>query len=263
METWRYWSDGHTGFEALEAFLKNNSGLPGPRANLKLAEQFAEEVMGRIPDEPAWKLLLEWSRRSEAEAPANDPGEFLPFCAIQAIGACYTALTAERKKEALPVLKEAMSDPRWRVREAVAIALQRIGEQDFGLLEEWFEDWLEQANALERRAFVATLAHPPLLGNREHALFGLKLAERILQDWAMGLPISEKEEARVLNKGLEYTLSVLVEKEPEEGFAVMRRVAAMNDKQMDRILSANLGKARLSKKYPKEVAEVRLLLQEN
>lgn len=219
--------------------------------------------MERLPDEPAWKLLMEWSRRSVAEAPANDPGEFLPFCAIQAMGACYSALSAERKKEGLSVLKEAMNDSRWRVREAAAIALQRIGEQDFSLLEQWFGEWLEQANALERRAFMAALAHPPLLGVREHTRFGLRLAERILQDWAKGLPISGKEEGRVLNKGLEYALSVMIEKEPVEGFALMRRIAAMRDKRMDRILRANLSKARLSKKYPIEVAEVDLLLQEN
>ena len=240
--------------------LQEGSQLPGPRANLSLAERFADAFAKEQPDDGAWKRLIEWAQLPEAEAPVNDPREYLPFCAIQALGACYAGAKEERRREIEPLLKAAMNDPRWRMREGVAMAFQRIGEKDFGQLKTWFGEWIGEANSLERRAFVAALAHPPLLKNRENALFCLKLTERILDDLAHGLPASNSEDARVLSKGLEYAISVFVEKAPEEGFALLRKFAVLDDKQLKKIIKSNLGKSRLTKKYADEVEAVGALL---
>lgn len=75
-----------------------------------------------------------------------------------------------------------MSDPRWRIREGSAIALQRIGEKEFRTLEELMERMFEHLNLLERRAFVAALAHPPILKDDRVVAFSLKLSEYILND---------------------------------------------------------------------------------
>jgi len=50
----------------------------------------------------------------------------------------------------LPELRGLAADPRWRIREAVAIALQRMGEVDFPALLEEMRRWAA-GTALERR----------------------------------------------------------------------------------------------------------------
>ena len=62
----------------------------------------------------------------------------------------------------LAVLRRQASDPRWRVREAVAIALQRFGRHDMAALLVEMRRWLE-GDFLDQRAVVAALCEPALL----------------------------------------------------------------------------------------------------
>ncbi|WP_240419475.1 hypothetical protein [Paenibacillus periandrae] len=257
---WLEWRNDCVHFAKLRNFLLDRSGLPGPRANLGLAKSFANSFVKQPPSEAMWKLLLEWANLSAAEAPTNNSGEFLPFCSVLALGAYYLQAAGERKLEIVAVLKETMSDSRWRIRESAASALQSIGEQSFQQLQIWFEEWLEDANCLERRAFVAALAHPPLLKDRNHVHFCLSIAERILDDFADRKPAATDEEARILSTGLEYAISLFVEKEPERGFALLKKYAVSNDKRMKKIIKSNLSKSRLCKKYAPQVEEVSALL---
>ncbi|MNI53735.1 hypothetical protein D3C73_1085880 [compost metagenome] len=66
----------------------------------------------------------------------------------------------------------------------------------------------------------------------------------------------EPEHIRVLSKGLEYSLSVFAASDPEAGFALLARLAESGDARMIRIVKSNLGKSRLSKKYPERVREL-------
>ena len=100
--------------ENWDEYLLNNSGLPGPRGNIELAQAFA--------DEGDLRLFLHYTTYTADKAPVNSPYEFLAFCGVVGMG----RLLAEGGIDLLPALRSFSSDPRWRIREGVAMALQRL-----------------------------------------------------------------------------------------------------------------------------------------
>ncbi|GAX90097.1 hypothetical protein [Effusibacillus lacus] len=241
----------------LETMFIEDSRLPGPRTNLQLASAFADCFEKLIMNDASWFLLQRWANIPAEEAPANDPREFLPFCAVQALAEYYGSANEKRREVIILAIRNAMNDSRWRMREAAAIGFQRMGEKDFGILKTLFSGWLKEANLLERRGIVAALAHPPLLKDKQNVAYCLEVTEQILNDLLAVDPIVRKmEEFRVLSKGLEFAISVFVASDPETGFALLRKYALKDDKDMKRIIRSNLGKARLTKKYGEQVEEV-------
>ena len=105
-----------------EAYLLVHSGLPGPRGNLELARAAAE-----VCSKPE---LRRWARLGSDEAPTGTAEEFLAFCGVLGLGRALV----EDDRQALDELRRHASDPRWRLREAVAMALQLWGEVDFEAL---------------------------------------------------------------------------------------------------------------------------------
>src|SRR3970282_573278 len=112
-----------------DAYLLKESGLPGPRGNLELAQVVAEE---RHP-----KLFRRYLGYTADRAATNSPYEYLPFCGVVALG----RLLAEGDVDVLPTLRRFAGDPRWRLREAVAMALQRQGEVDMARLLSEMRGW--------------------------------------------------------------------------------------------------------------------------
>ena len=95
-------------------FLRKESGLPGPRGNLELAHAVAQEG-----NQTRFEQLLAF------EAEENTPDAFLVFCGVVGLGKL-----AAREPELFARLRACASDPRWRIREAVATGLQLAGDQD-------------------------------------------------------------------------------------------------------------------------------------
>ncbi len=141
--------------EGWEDFLLSHSGLPGPRGNLELA--FAVAELGT----PAF--FQSCLRYDPLIAPVNHPAEFVCFCGVLGLG----RLAAEGDSSNIPIIRRYASDPRWRTREAVAMALQCVGRQDMDRLLEISEDWIA-GSWLEKRGAVAGLAEPDLLKDPEH-----------------------------------------------------------------------------------------------
>ena len=251
--------------EELRALLQENSGLPGPRGNLELAHSFAAAVAGMHLAEWQWDLVTEMAATSVSKAPVNSPKEFLAFCGVLALGALYAGgLPRPRRRAALAALKEAGSDHRWRIREASAQGLQLIGEKDPAALREIIDGWLPQSSLLEKRAIAAALAHPPLLKDGEFALYALDVARTIIASVSRLDVKSRKDEAfKILRQGLGYALSVFVVGSPGEGFAFLRKIAAVRDADMAWIIRENLKKKRLTDAFPKEVEQVSLILEES
>ena len=248
-------------FATLETLLASESRLPGPRGNLELAAAFGDCFAGRVLDRPIWQLLRRWLAITPADAPTGDPREFLPFCALQALGAGYSAAGPPEREEILDLLRRSASDERWRVREGVAMGFQRIAEVDFGEAEASFRSWLPSAPPIERRAIVASLAHPPALRDAARVAFCLEVSDSILAGLvSVDRPARQATGARVLRQGLEYALSVFVAAAPEPGFAFLRKWASVRDADVRRIVRANLGKARLAKRHPAQVMEVAAIL---
>ena len=122
-----------------DAFLLQESGLPGRRANLELAYAVADEG-----DERAFRRLLSWG---PDRAPTNSPHEFLVLCGAIGLG----QLLALGQAEVLEDLRICASDPRWRTREGVGMALQRWGKVDMEALFQAMQEW-SGGSLLERRA---------------------------------------------------------------------------------------------------------------
>jgi hypothetical protein len=244
---------------ALEGYLCKNSGLPGRRANLELANAFSERVATQGLTPRTLALLEQWAALSSTEAPTNSRREYLTFVAVQALGPQLAGADHDRHERLFARLRSAASDSRWRTREACAIALQLLGEQRFDALRGHVAAWLADSRPAERRAIIAALAHPPLYETERgpRVEWALEIVERVLLDYRRMSPEARKaEDVLVLKRGLEYSLSVLVAAEPERGFRFLRRWAETDDIEIKKIIAANLRKSRLAKLHPDACQEV-------
>jgi hypothetical protein len=219
------------GLDQWDSFLLAESGLPGPRSNLELAQAVAEEGNEVL----FWRYLA----IDAGQAPANTPLEFLTVCGVLGLG----RLLAEGRDDLLPVLRRCAGDPRWRTREAVAMALQRLGDCNMDSLLQSVMPWA-QGSLLEQRAAAAALCEPRLLGNPVHVRQVLDLL-----DWETAglVDVADRrnEEFRVLRQGLGYCWSVAVVALPAEGKAAMEKWLASNDPDVRWIMRENLKKNRL------------------
>src|ERR1041384_1788646 len=173
-------------------FLRKNSGLPGPRGNLELAHVVAE-----LGDKKRFKQLLSF------QAEENTPEVFLVFCGVMGIGKL-----AAHEPKLFDQLREYASDPRWRIREAVATGLQLVGDQDMDLLLEEMQKW-SHGNWYEKRAAATALAEPRLLKQPKHAQKVLQILDEITT--SMEKVDKPKHEAfRVLRQAMGYCWSVAV-----------------------------------------------------
>ena len=216
-----------------DAFLLKESGLPGPRGNIELARAVAEE---------GDQALLARYRAFDAEtAPTNSPYEFLAFCGVLGLG----KRLARGEGEVLPELRRHASDARWRIREAVAMALQRLGAVDMDALLREMEQW-SQGSFLEQRAAVAALCEPSQLCEQSQAERVLGLLDRVTTSMQRAGD-RRSEEFRVLRKGLGYCWSVAVVAHPEAGKKRMERWFRSDDPDLLWVMKENLRKKRLAR----------------
>ncbi|HTP02945.1 MAG TPA: HEAT repeat domain-containing protein, partial [Anaerolineales bacterium] len=176
------------------AYLMKNSGLPGPRGNLELAQAFAENAdAARI--ESCLSIPVD-------EAPENSPQVFLVFCGITALG----KMAAQGDRKQFRRLHPYASDSRWRVREAVAIALQYVGDADMPSLLKEMDAW-STGNWYEKRAVAAALAEPRLLKDQVSAGHVLRIFDKITA--SMASASDRKDESfKVLRQSMGYCWSV-------------------------------------------------------
>jgi len=214
-----------------DAFLIEESRLPGPRANLELAYAVASEGTE--------ERLLRYAGLDCEAAPSNTPAEFLAVCGVMGLG----YLMARGEGAYLPLLRTCASDPRWRIREAVALGLQEYGRAAMEPLLQAMEGW-STGTPLERRAVVAALCEPGLLVDREHASRVLDIME-----WITASILDERdrraEAFKVLRKGLAFGWSVVVAAQPAIGKPRMDRWIGTEDADIRWIMKQNLGKKRL------------------
>lgn len=248
--------------DEIEHFLLFNSNLPGPRANLELAYAFANHFLTNDIAANKWDLLQRFLHVELDSDPHHNSVEFLPICALVALGSFYTNADSIIQEQIISLLWEFANNSNWRLREAVAMAFQRMEEQDFDLIPPLFNERIRNASLLDMRAIIAALAHPPVLRYEPNTVFCLEISEIILNN-VVKLDISQRkiEEFRVLKKGLEYALSVFVASLPTHGFAFLSKWAKANDSDINKILRSNLNKSRLTKKYTRQVEEVLNLLK--
>ena len=216
-----------------DAYLLQESGLPGPRGNIELAQVVADQG-----DRALFDRYLAYSA---ARAPTNSPYEFLAFCGALGLG----RLLAQGDGNTLESLRRLASDRRWRMREGVAMALQRLGDVDLERLLVEMREW-SRGTPLEQRAAAAAICEPRFLARPEHARTVLSIVDGITAS------LDRAEDRRsddflALRKGLGYCWSVAVVALPAEGKALMERWLADVDKDVRWIMRENLKKARLAR----------------
>jgi len=216
-----------------DSYLLEKSGLPGPRGNLELAQVVA--------DEGDLKLFQRYAAYTAEQAPVNSPHEFLAFCGVVGLG----RLLAEGNRNLLETLRTHASDPRWRVREAVALALQRLGDADMEHLLRAMQAW-STGSPLEQRAAAAALCEPRLLIQAKHAREVLRLLDKITARLARA-DNRRGADFLALRKGLGYCWSVAVAALPDEGKALMEKWLVNIDSDVQWIMRENMKKTRLAR----------------
>jgi len=216
-----------------EPFLLKESGLPGPRGNIELAQAVAEEG-----DEALFERFLSFG---PDKAPTNSPREFLAFCGVLGQG----KLLSHGKRGVLLKLRLFAGDPRWRSREAVAMALQKFGDTDMDALLGEMEKWSE-GDVWVQRAAAAALCEPRLLIQQKHAESVLDILDRITAS-LKDIEDRDSEGFRVLRQALGYCWSVAVVALPEKGKKMMERWFASEDSDVRWMMRENLKKNRLAR----------------
>ena len=210
-------------------FLKKESGLPGPRGNLELAHTVAEEG-----NKNQFEQFLSFT------AEENTPEVFLVFCGVVGLGKLATNEPALFDR-----LRGYASDPRWRVREAVATGLQLAGDQDMDVLLKEMQTW-SKGNWYEKRAAAAALAEPRLLKEPKQIKQVLQILNKITA--SMESANATKDESfKVLRQGMAYCWSVAVVALPGAGKPLMENWLDSEDKDIRWMIKENLKKNRLIK----------------
>ena len=208
-------------------FLKKESGLPGSRANLELAYAVAEEGTK--------KQFQQWLSIGAEE---NTPEAFLVFCGVVGLGKL-----AARDPELFDRLRPYATDPRWRIREALATGLQLAGDQNMDLLLKEMKTW-SKGTWYEKRAAAATLAEPRLLDRPKYVKQVLQVLDRITA--SMEAAGEAKDESfKTLRKTMGYCWSVAVAALPDEGKPRMEAWLTSRDENIAQIMKENLKKNRL------------------
>jgi hypothetical protein len=224
-----------------EGYLLEHSGLPGPRGNLELAQAAAD--CGNILQFQRWLAF------SPQLAPTNTPGEFLAVCGAIGLG----RLLGQGETFWLYPLQKLASDPRWRLREAVAMALQRLGKVDMPRLLGIALDWTS-AGLLECRAAAAAICEPALLANPDHAAVVIEILDRSTSALARTASVERHAEGfYTLRQGLGYCWSVALAAYPEAGKPAFERWLDDPDRDLRWMLRENLKKNRLLRREPQWV----------
>ena len=233
----------------LEFYLREQSRLPGPRANLELVSEVSYLLAALVSEQPEKvQILLNYLISDERKkVVSNTPAEFVVLCGIVAYGACGAAYSIWRS-EVFELLDQFACSTCWRVRQGVEIAFQRliaVAPQD---TVSYLTILAIQGNYFQQRATMAALAEPALLYAPDivHAALSLQLVvlERVHASSALE---RKREDFRALRQTLGYALSVVTAASPEKGFAMMRTCASWGDTDIHWILRENLKKKRLAK----------------
>lgn len=208
-------------------YLDVNSGLPGPRGNLELVAACGEEA-----------------DITQAERLIASGDEFATVCGLVALGRHL----GQGDDTHLRVLHAYAADARWRVREGVAMALQRAGDDDadraFGIAERWASD----PDPLVRRAAVAAVCEPRLLRDCAFARRALAVVDQVTSDLATS-PVGDRRSpaVRTLRQALGYGWSVAVAALPSDGLPAFHRLEVSDDLDVLWIVRENRKKARLKR----------------
>lgn len=210
-------------------YLDAHSGLPGPRSNLTLLAALVEEGSA--------DLILALADRDD---------EYPRSCGTAGLG----RLLAEGV-DVFDVLHTRAADDSWRVREAAAMALQRLGDDAPERMRGLVAGWAADDDPLVRRAAVAGICEPRLLRDPVTALAALDACE-VATRGLLAVPVDQRRDpdVRTLRQGLGYCWSVAVAGAPEPGVDRFLALESSEDADLRWIVRENRKKARLRTLLP-------------
>jgi hypothetical protein len=233
----------------LEFYLREQSRLPGPRANLELVNDLSYLLAVLTKEQPdhVRDLLNYLISDDRAKVTSNTPAEFVVLCGIVAYGAC-AAVYPKWRSEVFELLDQYACNPCWRVREGVTLAFQRLVTAVPQETISYLTIMAMQGNYFQQRAAIVSIAEPALLHNSDMVRAAMAIQQVVLERLHAAPGTDRKrEDFRVLRQALGYTLSVVTAASPEKGFALMRNCATWRDADITWILRENLKKKRLAK----------------
>src|SRR5256884_2673748 len=205
--------------------LKKHSGLPGPRANLELVAAVVEEGDA----DRLWRL-------------SASRDEFLALCGTAGLG----RIALLEPETVMTWLGELASDPRWRVREGVAIALQRLGRESMPKLLAEMKIW-SRGDWYAKRAAVAGLCEPALLKSNQDTVEVLAMLDQITQALSLAAPADRRNDGfRVLRQALGYGWSVAAAAAPKNAKPYLEKWIRAQDKDVAWVMKTNLSKSRMA-----------------
>jgi len=205
-----------------DPYLKKHSGLPGPRANLELVAAVVEEGDA----DRLWRL-------------SASRDEFLALCGTAGLG----RIALLEPETVMTWLRELASDPRWRVREGVAIALQRLGRESMPRLLAEMKVW-SRDEPFVQRAVVAGLCEPSILKNNEDTVAVLVILDDITRSVAAA-GNRRSDGFRVLRQALGYGWSVAAAAAPQNAKPYVEKWLRSTDKDVAWVMKTNLNKSRM------------------
>ena len=172
----------------LEFYLRDHSRLPGPRANLELANDMSHLLAASITRYPdGVRTLLNYFTNGDRKMVAsNTPSEFIMLCGIVAFGACAAVQPAWRE-ETFDLLNHYACSPYWRVREGVAIAYQRLLTAEPRETIPYITNLASNGSYLQQRAAIASMAEPTLPYTPEILVAALDI--QVVNETAEGLSL--------------------------------------------------------------------------
>jgi len=211
------------GLRDWEPYLKKHSGLPGARANLELVQAVGDEADA----DRLWQL-------------SGSTDEYLALCGTAGLG----KVALMEPATVMTRLRELAADPRWRVREGVATALQRIGRESMPYLLTEMQAWAGDG-AYVQRAAAAGLCEPALLKEKQYAVETLMILDQITSSLAAS-PDRKDDGFRVLRQALGYCWSVAAAAAPENALPYFEKWMQSKDKDVAWVMKTNLAKARMA-----------------
>jgi len=208
------------------AYLREHSGLPGPRANLELVQAVGDET-----------------DRVTSDALLESDEEYLVLCGTVALG----RFLVEGEPTVEVRLRNQARDKRWRVREGVALALQRLGDADPARLFELADRWAADDDPLVQRAAVAGVCEPRLLTTPAAAARAVAVCEKVTEALVARPAAGRRGEGvRALRKALGYCWSVAVAANPVAGLPRFQALRRSPDPDVQWFVKENAKKARLA-----------------
>ncbi len=184
----------------------------------------------------------------------NTPEVFVVFCGLVGLG----KLINQGERHWHTTLRRYANDPRWRIREACAISLQKVGLQDPAVLLDIVTPWAA-GTRLEQRAVVAALCEPALLKQPAVVLAVLILLDAITASLAAAGD-AKTDSFKSLRQTLGYGWSVAAAADFNQGQPYFERWCRHSDLNIRWVMHENLGKKRLQRTDPQWTAAMLALL---